>query len=413
MRMVGQDLRRRAVRLGAAVGLAAVALAGCATAPQRIPYTQAEAIVAQPPGYENIRVWLDGDTPNPHEFGPTIPPGEAATYLALSGGGGNGAYGAGILAGWTKSGTRPKFTAVSGVSTGALIAPFAFLGPEYDGKIESIYTGGDAESLVQTPDVLKVAFGSSLFGHRGLLGLVSRYVDADMVAALAREHAAGRRLYVVTTNIDAKRGVVWNVGAIAASSRPDRIDLIRKVLAASASVPIAFSPELIDVEANGHTFQEMHADGNVTTAVFTLPLQYLSQQRKTRLSGGSIYILMNKSIRPDFGVVEASTLPIVGASIDTLLTQKTLVDLGTMYSYARAHDVDFNITAIDPAVEEGGVKSFDTAYMRKLYQIGYDTAVPGHFWRKTPPAIGAPPPAAAAPAADVALRTRAARRRPS
>jgi predicted acylesterase/phospholipase RssA len=362
-------------------------MGGCALQP-RVPYSQAEAVVAQPAGYENIRVWLDSDVPNPPDFGPRIQTGVGATYLALSGGGGNGAYGAGILNGWSQTGIRPMFTAVSGVSTGALIAPFAFLGPRYDATLHAVYTEGDAQSLIQAPDFLQAAFGASLFGSSRVLDLVSKYVDADMVAAIAHEHEAGRRLYVVTTNLDSKRGVVWNVGAIAASGRPDAVDLIRKVLAASASVPLAFSPVLIDAQAGGHRFQEMHADGNVTTAVFTLPLQYLSEQRKTRLAGGTIYILMNTSIEPKFAVVDDQTLKIVAASINTLTTQKTIANLGATYAYARRNNVDFNLTAIDPALDAGGVQSFDADYMRKLYAIGYDTAVRGGFWRKTPPAAG-------------------------
>ena len=198
-------LRRLVRGFPLAVALAAFVVGGCAQEP-RIPYTSAEALAAQPPGYEHIRVWLDATVENPAEFGPKIAPGEAAKYLALSGGGGNGAYGAGILNGWTQSGTRPVFNAVSGVSTGALIAPFAFLGSSYDATLKDIYTGGEAETLVATPDIGRAAFGSSLFGSHRLLDLVSHYVDADIVAAIAREHQAGRRLYVVTTNIDSRRG---------------------------------------------------------------------------------------------------------------------------------------------------------------------------------------------------------------
>ncbi len=366
--------------------LAAIAAltAACAGQQARIPYTAQEAMLAQPVGYEHIRVWLDETRDNPPEFAPDIKPGEVAQYLALSGGGGNGAYGAGILNGWTQSGKRPTFNAVSGVSTGALMAPFAFLGPAYDSTVADIYTGGEAATLVSTPDIGGAAFGSSLFGGRKLLDLVTRYVDADIVAAIAREHKAGRRLYVVTTNIDAKRGVVWNIGAIAASGQPDSIDLIRKVLAASASVPLAFAPQLIDVTADGHAFQEMHADGNVTTAVFTLPLKYLAAQRRTRLAGGAIYVVMNTVTEPQFSVVERSTLPIVAASIDTLTTQKSEADLAAVYAYAKTNKVDFNLTSIDPAIIKAGLGSFDTAYMRRLYDAGVEIGKSGSFWRKTP-----------------------------
>ncbi|MCX8252641.1 Alpha/beta hydrolase [Beijerinckiaceae bacterium RH AL1] len=391
------------VRVCVVAGLAALT-AACAGSQPRIPYTAQEAALAQPPGYEHIRVWLDEARDYPVDFAPDLKPGEASQYLALSGGGGNGAYGAGILNGWTQSGRRPTFNAVSGVSTGALMAPFAFLGPAYDATLADIYTGGEAETLVAAPDFGRAAFGSSLFGGHRLLDLVSRYVTPDIVEAIAREHRAGRRLYVVTTNIDSKRGVVWNIGAIAASGRPDSIDLIRKVLAASASVPLVFAPQLIEVTADGREFQEMHADGNVTTAVFTLPLKYLALQRKTRLAGGSIYVVMNTVIEPQFSVVERSTLPIVAASIDTLTTQKSEVDLAQMYAYAKANKVDFNLTSIDPAIVKAGLGSFDTAYMRRLYDAGVETGRTGGFWRKAP--LPSLPPPNTAPEESVAVARR-------
>lgn len=396
-------------RLGLVLAICA-GIAGCAGPQPRIPYTAAEASVAQPPGYQHIRIWLDAKGSIAPDFAPQLKPGESARYLALSGGGGNGAYGAGVLNGWTRSGTRPTFSAVSGVSTGALMAPFAFLGPAYDATLQDIYTGGEAETLVATPDLARAAFGSSLFGGSRLLGLVSHYVTPDIVAAIAREHAAGRRLYVVTTNIDSKRGVVWNIGAIAASGRPDSIDLIRKVLAASASVPLAFAPQLIEVTADGHDFQEMHADGNVTTSVFTLPLKYLAGQYRTGLDGGAIYILMNTEIEPRFSVVERSTLPIVAASIDTLTTQKAEEDLATIYAYAKTNRVDFNLTSIDPAIDKSGLGSFDTAYMRRLYDAGVETGSSGHFWRKSPGLAGAPPAAADEPPVTVARAKAGARK---
>lgn len=391
------------VRVCVVAGLAALT-AACAGSQPRIPYTAQEAALAQPPGYEHIRVWLDEARDYPVDFAPDLKPGEASQYLALSGGGGNGAYGAGILNGWTQSGRRPTFNAVSGVSTGALMAPFAFLGPAYDATLADIYTGGEAETLVAAPDFGRAAFGSSLFGGHRLLDLVSRYVTPDIVEAIAREHRAGRRLYVVTTNIDSKRGVVWNIGAIAASGRPDSIDLIRKVLAASASVPLVFAPQLIEVTADGREFQEMHADGNVTTAVFTLPLKYLALQRKTRLAGGSIYVVMNTVVEPQFSVVERSTLPIVAASIDTLTTQKSEVDLAQMYAYAKANKVDFNLTSIDPAIVKAGLGSFDTAYMRRLYDAGVETGRAGGFWRKAP--LPSLPPPNTTPEESVAVARR-------
>jgi predicted acylesterase/phospholipase RssA len=172
----------------------------------------------------------------------------AGPYLALSGGGADGAYGAGVLNGWSAAGTRPEFSVVSGVSTGALIAPFAFLGPAYDATLRDVYTSGVAENLLNTPNIVHALFGSGLFGNTHLRGLVARYVGQDMLGAIATEHARGRRLLVVTTNLDTQRTVIWDMGRIAAIRSPQALNLFRDVLAASASIPVVFPPMLIGAE---------------------------------------------------------------------------------------------------------------------------------------------------------------------
>ncbi|WP_430642280.1 patatin-like phospholipase family protein [Afipia clevelandensis] len=189
------------------------------------------------------------------------------TYLALSGGGADGAYGAGVLNGWTASGTRPTFLIVSGVSTGALIAPFAFLGPQYDETLPDIYTSGVAASLIDTPNVLNALFGGGLSGNSRLRELVAQYVNQEMLVSVAAEYAKGRKLFIVTTNLDTQRTVIWDMGRIAKVGSPKALSLFRDVVAASASIPVVFSPMLIDAQANGKQFQEMHVDGGVTAPV--------------------------------------------------------------------------------------------------------------------------------------------------
>jgi predicted acylesterase/phospholipase RssA len=171
--------------------------------------------------------------------------------LALSGGGPDGAFAAGLLAGWTEASDRPEFEIVTGVSVGALIAPFAFLGPNRDAELSSLMTG------IRTEDVLDFRFFGAL---RGALGVadpaplrrrLSAVVDNAMLADIARAHRDGRRLLVVTTNIDAARPVLWDMGAIAEAGARQ---LFLDVLLASASIPGAFPPVPIVVEAGGERF---------------------------------------------------------------------------------------------------------------------------------------------------------------
>jgi predicted acylesterase/phospholipase RssA len=194
----------------------------------------------------------------------------APTILALSGGGSDGAFGAGLLVGWSQLGTRPEFSIVSGVSAGALIAPLAFLGREYDPVLKEILTRGYEAQLSHIRAFPSILLGG-LPNARLLRRLVAQLVDDRMIERVAEEHGRGRRLIVVTTNLDAQRTVVWNLGEIAASTHTDRFSIFREVLVASASIPGVFSPVLIDVEANGRYFNEMHVDDGVTRNVFVAP----------------------------------------------------------------------------------------------------------------------------------------------
>jgi patatin-like phospholipase/acyl hydrolase len=289
--------------------LGALILAGC-TAP-RIPYTAADAAAAEIPKMAGVRVFADVPAPKFRKALCTnvnlnAAPGRAAApaYLALSGGGADGAYGAGVLNGWTASGTRPEFTIVSGVSTGALIAPFAFLGPRYDGVLGQLYTSGVAESVLGSPRLEPVLFGSGLFGSKPLRELVARYVDRSMLAQIADEYAKGRCLVVVTTDLDAQRAVVWDMGRIASYGAPASLELFREVLTGSASIPVVFPPVFIDAKVNGRIIQEMHVDGSVAAPVFTLPEVFLlSNARPERPLRLNIYVLINDEIDPVFQVV--------------------------------------------------------------------------------------------------------------
>ena len=359
-------------------------VAGCSSLP-RTPYTASEAASSKVLGLGELRVYADEPastflkTDVSYRAGPL-------SYLALSGGGADGAYGAGVLNGWTAAGTRPKFSAVSGVSTGALIAPFAFLGPAYDATWRDIYTSGIAESLLHTPNIVHALFGSGLFGNTHLRELVARYVSQDMLAAIAAENAKGRRLLIVTTNLDTQRTVIWDMGRIATIGSAPALELFRDVLAASASIPVVFPPMLINAEASGRRFQEMHVDGGVTAPVLTLPEAFLLRNgafaRGLRMN---IYILVNDKVERDFQLVQNSTIDIAARASTSVTKTQIRSVLYETYDFARRNNFGFNLTYIDRDVPSPGSFGFDTSYMRSLYQYGYDKARTGDFWTKAPP----------------------------
>jgi predicted acylesterase/phospholipase RssA len=358
-------------------------LVGCSTLP-RTAYTASDAASSTVLDLSELRRYADEPA---SAFKADVNSRAAPlSYLALSGGGADGAYGAGVLNGWTAAGTRPRFSVVSGVSTGALIAPFAFLGPAYDATLRDVYTSGIAESLLDTPSIVHALFGSGLFGNTQLRELVARYIDQDMLAAIAAEYAKGRSLLIVTTNLDTQRTVIWDMGRIATIGSPQALNLFRDVLAASASIPVVFPPMLIDAEANGHRFQEMHVDGGVTAPVLTLPEAFLL--RNGAIARGlrmNIYILVNDKVERDFRLVPNSTIDIAArASASVMKTQIRSVLFET-YDSARRNNFGFNLTYIARDFPSPGSSGFETGYMRSLYQYGFDKAKTGNFWAKAPP----------------------------
>jgi predicted acylesterase/phospholipase RssA len=362
-------------------------LAGCSSLP-RTPYAASDAAASTVLDLGELRRYAD--EPASTFLGTNVSSRAGPiSYLALSGGGAGGAYGAGVLNGWTAAGTRPKFAAVSGVSTGALIAPFAFLGPAYDATLRDIYTSGIAESLLNTPNIVHAVFGSGLFGNARLRELVARYIGQDMLVAIAAEHAKGRDLLIVTTNLDTQRTAIWDMGRIAAIGSPQALILFRDVVGASASIPVVFPPMLIDAEMNGRRFQEMHVDGGVTAPVLTLPEAFLL--RNEGFATGlrmNIYVLINDKVERDFQLVRNSTIDIAArASASVTKTQIRSV-LYETYEFARRNSLGFNVTYIDRDVPSPGSSGFETSYMRSLYQYGYDKAKTGDFWAKAPPSDG-------------------------
>lgn len=360
-----------------------LALAACTSLP-RTPYTAAEARASRVLDIDGLRRYADEPlTKFSFEKDTST---ATKSYLALSGGGGDGAYGVGVLNGWTAARTRPTFSVVSGVSTGGLIAPFAFLGPQYDDTLKEVYTSGIAESLLNDPSIMRVLFGSGLFGNTRLRELVARYVGPEIVAQVARENARGRRLLIATTDLDTQRTAIWDMGKIAAVGTPEAVKLFRDVMAASASIPLVFPPIMIDAEGQGRRFQEMHVDGGVTAPVLTLPEALLFQG--SRLPGNAkmdIYILVNKKIERNFELVSNGTIDVASRSLSAITQSQTRSIIFSTYDFAKRNHLGFHLSYIARDYPAPPSEGFDTSYMRALYQYRYDKAASGQAWSSTVP----------------------------
>ncbi|MGL3109474.1 patatin-like phospholipase family protein [Bradyrhizobium sp. BR 1432] len=373
---------RIGARLGAVLVLTCSLALGACTSLPRTPYTAAEASTSRVLDIDGLRRYADEPVTKFSFEKDTA----TKTYLALSGGGADGAYGVGVLNGWTAARTRPTFSVVSGVSTGGLIAPFAFLGSQYDDTLKEVYTSGIAESLLNDPSIVRVLFGSGLFGNTRLRELVARYVGPEIMAQVARENAKGRKLLIVTTDLDTQRTAIWDMGKVAAVGTPEALKLFRDVMAASASIPLVFPPIMIDAEGQGRRFQEMHVDGGVTAPVLTLPEALLFQG--SRLPGNAkmdIYILVNKKIERNFELVSNSTIDVASRSLSSITQSQTRSIIFSTYDFAKRNRLGFHLSYIARDYPAAPSEGFDTAYMRALYQYGYDKAASGQAWTSTLP----------------------------
>lgn len=376
--------RSAVARLPILAALLCLALSGCATI-HRAPFTEAEQQAAVIPGLPEARFWADAPDAA-RRMRPAFRDADGrVAMLALSGGADEGAYGAGVLNGWSASGQRPVFSIVTGVSTGALIAPFAFLGPAYDPVIARVYTSIDAHDVYRWRFPLAIPGSTSAASTKPLTHLIDTQVTDAVIDAVAGEHRRGRRLLVGTANLDAQRMVVWDMGAIAASSLPGRRVLFRRILLASAAIPVLFPPVAIAAESNGRTIRELHVDGGTIAQVLSVPRQLIVSDADAPDSGRlSLYLLVNSRLGGDFHIVTPRTVPILKRAF-ALDLQSALFSLAsTAYLYPHDHGIDYNLSYIGndlPASSE----LFDTGYMRRLYAYGFQRGRTGSFWTKRPP----------------------------
>ena len=412
-------MKRRFLLSGLGASAAAGAVGGCDT-PARLA-SLPEKIRAHAPFVgmpDDCRVLLDGSDDDllgriviealvreiDYEQASGRPLGPA-NYLAISGGGENGAFGAGLLTGWTQRGTRPEFKAVTGVSTGALSSPFAFLGPVYDKELAHVYTEVSAQDVMVSRGLLTTLLSDSAYDSTPLLRLIRNFVTPAFMAAIAHEYTKkGRLLFVATTNLDIPEGVLWNMGAIAASGHPRAADLFSRILLASASIPGILPPVMIDIETGGERYQEMHVDGGTVSQVVLYPPSVGGDNLINRASHGDpriadairnrqrrLFVIRNSRPGADQETVVRSTLTIVGRAVSTLIQTQGMGDLYRLYVICKRDGIDYNVAYIPGRFTEKLKEPFDQTYMRKLFALGHEIALTDSLWSKFPPGFDPTP----------------------
>ncbi|MGX5803433.1 patatin-like phospholipase family protein [Bradyrhizobium sp. Arg314] len=357
---------------------------------------------AEVPGYRSdIRVWGDSYANYPtkrlvafhdeREKAARIDPSislHELNALTLSGGGSSGAFGAGILAGWAKAGTRPQFDIVTGISAGSLIAPFAFLGPAYDEQVKEGFTNVQEANIYTKRSLLGALSSGSLTSNAPLARMLDKYITDDVLTKIAQESAKGRRLFIGTTNLDADRAVIWDMGAIAASKQPDRLKLFKQVILASTSIPGIFPPVNLTVTAGGKTYHEMHVDGGASNEVFLMPaglrLRELDQTFHTRIKV-RLYVIRNGRTTPEPSIVKATLPDITEKAVSSLIKTQGIGDLYRLYAISKRDGIDYGFIDIPTDFAVQPKSPFDKKFMSSLYQTGYEMGRRGVPWKKAPP----------------------------
>jgi hypothetical protein len=375
-------------------------IAGCAgnaaVDQLRDPVPESLVSATMVPGYSHIRYWGDDPDGISREMISQVAAQQTRSgnmskqrnFLAVSGGGSNGAFGAGLLFGWTAAGNRPEFTFVTGISTGSLIAPFAFLGPPYDESLRKAYTDISAKDIYKKKNIFGIIGSESVADNTPLRKLVESYVTDQMLVDIAAQHARGRRLLIGTTNLDAERPVVWDIGAIASSQVATRKTLIQSVIIASASIPGVFPPINIKVVADGQTYDEMHVDGGTSNQAFLFPTNFSFRKVDKALSidrTRTLYVIRNAKVSPEYSAVKPKLTAIIGKSINSLIRSQGIGDLYRMYSDSKRDGVAFKAVWIPESFTMKEPTPFDRGYMNALFDVGHKLGTQGIPWADHPP----------------------------
>ena len=373
------------LRTVAAVLSAGLLATACASG-ARSDFGLSERDAASPVGFPNVRFSVEDVAAAQRierQLEQGVPKGPDGHFdlIALSGGGANGAFTAGLMAGWTASGARPDFEVVTGVSTGALAAPFVFLGPRWDGRLKAAYTGGQAEGLLKTRG-LGTLVGSGVFSDAPLRRLVESHVDEALLAEVAAEHVKGRLLLVATTDLDAQRGVIWNMGAIAERGGPEALALFRDVLVASASIPGVFPPVMIRSQGQGVVFEEMHVDGGVMNPFLALPqIMWNWDDAAGVFRGARLHVVVNGKDAPRFAVTRDAALPVLSRSLDTVLGSQLRATLAANRAFASRNGLAFHVAAIPEDFDGADSLDFSRESMMAVYELGEALGRSGAAWK--------------------------------
>ncbi len=383
---------RKLIQCKYCVLISLLLLSACSTAPERNATIDSESM--NPLNVSGLRFWddhiskvenydvfreIDALINNKTET-------DVVNHLALSGGGVNGAFSAGILNAWTEQGTRPKFDVVTGVSTGALVSVFAYLGSDYDEDLKHYYTETTIDEMFKRNSILKLVSRKAFVDTSGFEQKVRNAINLDMIEKIAIEREKGRILLISTTNLDNEKMAVWDVGRIAELRSLEAQRLVQDIIIASSSIPGAFPAKLIHLDSEKGSFDELHVDGGVSRQVFLIP-QWMHNRVNVSPLKQNVYVIRNGSLKPRFSEVGNSISSVSARSVSTLTRRQGIADVEYIYNYSLNHDFAFNLAHIDHDFFDDDLNPLDLEYMNAVFDYGYEHMKSDTLWQDRPPSL--------------------------
>ena len=376
--------------------LAALSLSSCTKSPMSAPIPQGLSTEAKILEFPNVRQW--GEAPatvpvdqNPKRTGSASgAPQGPLNVLAFSAGGANGAFGAGFMTGWTQTGNRPDFHVVTGVSIGALLAPLAFIGPQYDAAIARMLIDLSGKYHLALRPRFVAVFGFPLASSLPLEKLIAEYFDIKVLGEIASAHRAGRRLYVGTSHVYAGRFSVWDMGAIANSGRPEALALFHRILLASTAIPAVLPPVIFEVSAEKNTYHELHIDGGIMRQVFVSPYGFdwnIAQERLRTNGEINFYIIRNGRVRSEYMTMLRDSISLSQHAMLQLTQSVGIGDLDSLYLLAQTEQANFHAAWIDDAFDAPSIELYDANYVQALFKHGLAQAKSKNAWHRLPPGM--------------------------
>ncbi|MGR5269111.1 patatin-like phospholipase family protein [Vibrio astriarenae] len=366
--------------------------AGCSTMPQRHVLQESETL--NPMDISGLRFWDESAiTVENYDLAAELASitekgagkGEI-NHLALSGGGVNGAFSAGILNAWSELGTRPDFNVVTGVSTGAIVSIFAFLGSEYDQELYNYYTQTSIGEMFKRNSLLTLPFNHAMIDTSGFENIVRAAIDTPLVKKLAKERQKGRVLLISTTNLDNEKMAIWDIGKIAQVGTVEAQRLIQDIIIASSAVPGAFPAKRIALPYNGSIVEELHVDGGVSRQVFLFP-QKLKNRTSDQHVSSNIYVIRNGHLKPEFEEVEHRFTSVSIRSISILIRRQGIADIEHIYRFSERNQLGFNLAYIDSDFDKDDLKLASQDYLKAIYSYGYEKMIQQEVWSTLPPSV--------------------------